>query len=131
MQISKLKLKKNVTKEMMATFYQTIADLKGKEEVKIFINDFLTKMEKAMLAKRLMTAAYLEQEKSYDFIKQNLKISSATIANVDKMMTKNSQGFTLALRKIEAEHWASDLAKKIAGFINNFISNKKFKLVRT
>ena len=116
MQLSKSKLNTTVKKQMFEIFYQTIADLKGPEEAKIFINDFLTKIESTALAKRLMIALYLEQGKSYDFIKRNLKVSSATIANVDKMMTKNSRGFALALRKIEAEQWASQTAKKIAKF---------------
>lgn len=116
MQLSKLRLNKTVEREMFSIFYQTMADLKGLSEAKTFVNDFLTKMERTALAKRLMTALYLEKGKSYEFIKKNLKVSSATIANVDKMMDKNGEGFSLALRKIEAEQWASQTAKKITSF---------------
>lgn len=116
MQISKLKLDKDIKRLMFDTFYQAFADLKGKNEAKIFINDFLTKIESTTLAKRLMIAFFLEKGKSYDYIKQNLKVSSATIANVDKMMTSGSDGFSLALRKIEADQWASKAAKRIARF---------------
>ena len=101
---------------MFNVFYQTIADLKGISEAKIFINGFLTKIESLSLAKRLMTALYLEQGKSYKFIKENLKVSSATIANVDKMMASGGGGFTLALKKIEVDQWASKTAKKISKF---------------
>ena len=120
MQLSKLKLNRNIEKEMFKIFYQTVADLKGSNEAKVFIHDFLTKMERTTLAKRLMIALYLEKGKSYDFIKKTLKVSSATIANVDKMMAKNSEGFALALRKIEAEQWASQTAKKIVRFFKKF-----------
>ena len=72
------------------------------------------------MAKRLAIAYHLEKNKSYDEIKNNLKVSSATIANIDKMMIKGKKGFALALGKIEADRWASELAKKI---------NKKLKKI--
>ena len=87
---------------------------KTTKEVKTFLDDFLTKIESTTLAKRLMIALFLEKGKSYEFIKNNLKVSSATIANVDKMMTTGSHGFSLALKKIEADEWASKTAKRIA-----------------
>ena len=54
-------------------------------------------------------------------IKETLKVSSATIANIDKMMTKNSDGFTLAFKKIEAEKWASQTVKKISQFVKSAV----------
>lgn len=118
MQISKNKLSKNITKQTFAVFYQTIADLDTSKETATFLKDFLTEMELITLAKRLMIALYLEKGYSYDLIKKNLKVSSATIANVDKMMKKGSNGFALALKKIDADEWASNLSTKISGFVS-------------
>ena len=120
MQISKKRLKKEVEKEAYQIFYQLFADLSNPKEVKIFLNDFLTKIEATSLVKRLMVALNLEEGKSYDYIKENLRVSSATIANVDKMMNKNSGGFVLAFRKIKAEQWAENLTKKISEFFEKF-----------
>jgi TrpR-related protein YerC/YecD len=120
MQLSKLKLNKNIEKQVFAVFYQTVADLDTSEEAATFLNDFLTKIELTTLAKRLMVAIYLEQGHSYESIKANLRVSSATIAHIDKMMVKHSQGFTLALKKIEAEQWADNLTQKITSFVSNF-----------
>jgi len=117
MQISKTKLNQQVEKQINEIFYQTMVDLKRKEDVKIFMRDFFTKTEHSVITKRLAIAMYLEKNRSYEQIKQALKVSSATIANVDKMMSKNSNGFVLALRRIEAEEWASKLAKKITDWL--------------
>jgi hypothetical protein len=46
---------------------------------------------------------------------QNLKVSSATIASVEKMMKK--EGFKLAIKDLEAEEWANQWAEKIQNFI--------------
>ena len=117
MQISKKRLNKQVEKQISKIFYQTIADLKRPKDVKIFIRDFFTKTEHSMMTKRLAVAMYLEKNRSYEQIKTALKVSSATIASVDKMMNKNSEGFVLALRRIEAEEWASKLTKKFTDWL--------------
>jgi len=122
MQLSKTKLETKIKKTMFDTFHQTLGDLRGKKEAEIFLNNFLTKMEKAKLAKRLMIAVYLEKNKSYDFIKKNLRVSSATIANVDKMMANNG-GFSLALERIEIEEWATRTARKINNFLKRLTNH--------
>lgn len=114
MQVSKTKLERKVKKEVFDDFYQVLADLRKKENAKIFCQNFLTKAEQTILAKRLAISYSLEKNKSYDEIKKKLRVSSATIANVDKMMSKGKKGFALALGKIEADRWASELAKKIS-----------------
>jgi len=119
MQISKDKLGKQVKKQVEEIFYQTLADLRRKEDAQIFVRDFLTKTEQIVLTKRLAIAMYLEKGRSYEEIKNALKVSSATIASVDKMMQQKSEGFILALKRIEAEEWAAQLVKKISRFFKN------------
>jgi uncharacterized protein YerC len=120
MQVSKDKLNSKVRKYVHDIFYQTISDIHSKENAKIFCRDFLTETELTVLTKRLAIAIYLEKNRSYDQIKDVLKVSSATIANVDKMMQKKSEGFVIALKRIQADEWASKLAKKIADFFEKF-----------
>lgn len=115
MQVSKNKLKAQVQKQITEIFCQAIADLRKPEEVKIFVRDFFTKTEQTAIVKRLAIAIYLQKSRSYEQIKQALKVSSATIANVDKMMNKKGEGFAMVLKKIEAEEWALNLAKKLSG----------------
>ncbi|MFC1711155.1 YerC/YecD family TrpR-related protein [Patescibacteria group bacterium] len=121
MQVSKSRLKKEVKKRIFNTFYQAVGDIKNSKEAQLFVSDFLTEMEKITLAKRLMVAYLLEKGKSYEFIKKEIRVSSATIASVDKMMGKKSRGFALVLKKIEADQWASNTAKKVSKFVENIV----------
>lgn len=120
MQVSKDKLNQRIKAQIFDILGQTIADLKTKESAKIFLRDFFTETEQTVIAKRLAVAMFLEKGRSYDQIKNTLKVSSATIASVDKMMSRQSEGFVLALRRIEAEEWATKIANKIVNWLKKF-----------
>ncbi len=79
------------------------------------MEDYLTKSEYESLSKRLAIAYWLKKGRSYSNIKQNLKVSSATIANVQSMMDK--PGFKLAIKNIEAEEWANVWSKRFQKLI--------------
>ena len=115
MRTSEKKLNPSLEREIYDTFAQTIADLRDSDETKIFLNDFLNETEYEAFAKRLAIAYWLKKGRSYSNIKENLKVSSATIATVQTMM--NLPGFKLALKKMEAEEWANQWAEKIKKFI--------------
>lgn len=114
MHVSKKKLHPRIKKEIKEIFDQLIADLKNRENVAIFLRDFLTPTEYQSLVKRLALVLYLEKRRSYDEIEKVLKVSSATIAKTQEMMYKKSEGFSVALQHIKAEQWAEDLAGKIS-----------------
>lgn len=116
MRISKQNINKNLEKEIFELFFQLIADLKTAEEARLVLEDVLEKTELSVLAKRLAVAYYLEKGRSYQNIKDNLCVSSATIASIDKK--SKSPGYQIALKKIEAEQWASQWADKINGLFN-------------
>lgn len=111
MRISKIKLNPHLKKQISHTFFQAITDLKKTEETETFFTDFLNNSELETFSKRLAIAYFLKRGRSYSNIKQNLKVSSATIAVVEKLL--DTEGFKLALKKIEAEEWASQWVKKI------------------
>ena len=96
-------------------FVQTIADLRDLQEVKTFLTDFFNETEYEAFIKRLAIAYWLKKKRSYTNIKENLKVSSATIASVQSVIEK--PGFKLALKKVEAEEWANVWAEKIKKFI--------------
>ncbi len=111
MRLSKKGINKNLEKEIFEMLYQLIADLKKPEEVKIFLEDALGKNGLVALAKRVAIAYYLNHKRSYSDIRENLKVSSATISAVDRL--RKSKGFSLAIQKIEADKWASLWSKRI------------------
>lgn len=113
MRVSQKSVNKNLEKEILQLFFQLISDLKNPEEVKTVLTDLLSKEEVTAIAKRLAIIYYLDKNRSYQNIKDNLKVSSATIATIDKL--RKSKGMILALKKIEADRWASQWAGKIEG----------------
>lgn len=117
MQVSKKKINPQLKNQIYQLLYQTLADIHSKREIKIFLSEILTDNELEMFAKRLGVAYYLDKSRTYSNIKNNLKLSSATISTVADQM-KKGKGFEIALKKIRAEEWANEWVKKIS---------KKFK----
>lgn len=111
MRVSQKHINKRLQKEILGLFYQLISDLKTPQEAQTFLDDILGRDELTVFAKRISIAHYLDRGRSYENIKNNLKVSSATIASIDKI--RNLEGYQLALKKVEAERWASEWAEKI------------------
>lgn len=112
MRVSEKRLDPETKKEIFGLLYQVIADLKSPKEAEVFLSDLLSDHELMALAKRLAAAYYLQRDYNYENIKDDLKLSSATIANIEKEI-KSSKGFKLALERIEAEKWAGEWNEKI------------------
>ena len=114
MQVSKKDINKKIEAKIFKSLYQVLADLKQRKDVEMFLEDTLSETEKTVLAKRLGIACYLNNNKSYERIRQDLRVSSATIANVQKWMESGGEGLQLALKTIEADEWAGQMANKIS-----------------
>lgn len=115
MRVSKNKVNTHLFQELFRTLHQAIADFKKPEEVEIFFKSFLSEAEHTTLAKRVAVAYWLDKKRSYENIKENLKVSSATIATIQDVSDKD--GVKLALQKIKAEEWANVWSEKIQKFI--------------
>ena len=115
MRTSNRKINKTLYNELKRVFIQLIADLKTPDEVDMFLKDFFTDVEYETFSKRIAIAYWLKKGRTYDNIKNNLKVSSATVSFIQTMMEK--EGFKLALQKIEAEEWATKWADRIQKFI--------------
>lgn len=115
MQQSKKKVNLHLEKELFRTLHQAITDLKTPQEAEEFLRAFLTRAEHAALAKRIAVAYWLDKGRGYNNIRDNLKVSSATIAGIQSQF-KNSAGIQIALQKIKAEEWANQWAEKIKRF---------------
>jgi uncharacterized protein YerC len=114
MRTSGQKLNQSLERQIIKTLAQTVADFHDPEEAANFIKDFFTQSELETFSKRLAVGYWLKKGRSYTNIKQNLKVSSATIAEVSNMMKR--EGFKLAIKMTEAEEWANVWAEKIKKF---------------
>lgn len=115
MRTSRQQVNQYLEKELLKTLYQTVADLRKPEEAEEFLNSFLSKAERLALAKRIAVAYWLDKGRGYSNIRENLKVSSATIADMQTRL-KNSKGIGMTLQKIKAEEWANQWAAKIKKF---------------
>lgn len=113
MQVSKKNVKKQIEVKIFKSLYQVLADLRKPNEIEKFLCDVLSETERTVLAKRLGIAWYLNKGKSYEEIRKVLKVSSATIATVQRSLEKGGEGLKLATKAIEADEWAGELAEKV------------------
>lgn len=120
MQVSKHGINKQIEKKIFKSLYQVLADIKQPQALERFFTGILSPTERMALAKRLAIAVYLNKGKSYDFIKNNLRVSSATIATVQGLMERRNDGLNLALSAIEADEWAGELTRKISATIKGW-----------
>lgn len=118
MQVSKKKINKNLENQFFKLLYQVIADIHHPKEAEIVLKDILQNTELKVTAKRLAIAYWLDKGRSYEDIKTNLAVSSATVSGIAEKMKKKS-GIEIALQKIRADEWADRWVKKI---------NKTFKI---
>ena len=112
MQISKKKISPKIKKQISNLLCQVITDIKNPSEAKFFLESFLGDNEQEVVTRRLAITYFLEKGKTYSWIKENLAVSSTTVAAVAKE-AKKGQGFKVALQKIYADEWADRWAKKI------------------
>lgn len=122
MRITKKRLSKNLETQTQKVFYQLIADLKDEDEADMVLKDFLSRPARLSLAKKLSIALLLDKKRSYQNIKDLLKVSSSTIAEVDGKL--GNPGIQLAIRKVKADEWADKWSKKISQALERILPRK-------
>jgi len=111
MQVSKQKVNPTLEKQLYRMWGQLIADIKFPAEADKISESIFSTTELLTIIKRLGVAYWLSKGRSYENIKKNLKVSSATIASIQQELKK--PGWKLALEKVMAEEWASKWEEKI------------------
>jgi uncharacterized protein YerC len=112
MQLSNNPLNKNIEKQLSEMMYGILAELRSPEDVKMVMNDVLTEGERVAILKRLGIAVYLDKGRNYEDVKNNIKVSSATIASVAENL--GNPGWQEMIRRIKAEEWAEAWTDKIS-----------------
>lgn len=101
-------------KEIKSTFFQTLEDLKTKENFELFFSDFLDQSELQKLYKRLAIAYWFKKGRDSENIKNNIGVTDKEIQLVASKI--NNSGYKLALKLMEAEEWANVWSQKIKDF---------------
>lgn len=91
-----------------------INDLRDPKEIETFLTDFFDEVELEKYIKRISVAYWLKKGRDHENIKRNLLATPKEITDAQESLKK--AGINLALKKIEAEEWATVWAEKIRKF---------------
>lgn len=119
MQVSARKINSTLEKQINQMLIQTLCEIDDPLQMGEVLADLLTETERVAMMKRLGIAIYLDKGRSYENIKNNLGVSSATIATVAEN-TGNS-GFGEIVKRIKAEEWAESMTNKITKGIRRIL----------
>jgi len=117
-QVSKRPIHKDVEKRIFEVFKETIASLRNHEEIEDFLEDFLSPVEKIMLAKRLSIAVLLAKGYRYPTIANILRVTPPTIASVSISLKYSGKGYKKAVEKILANERLSEFWQKVEDMLS-------------
>lgn len=98
--ISKRKVKTEIFNQILDFLFVSLAEIDHKDEMIKFLNSFLTKTERLMLAKRLAIAYLLKENVSEQKISEVLSVGRPTIDRMRLLLGSESEGFEIALKKL-------------------------------
>lgn len=88
--------------QSMDRLFESILNLKTKEECRAYLEDLCTVKELQDMAQRLDTAVLLSRGYSYKKIMEQVEVSTATIGRVSKCLNYGTGGYQTAIEKLEA-----------------------------
>lgn len=89
--------------ESMDRLFDTILNLKTREDCYAYFEDLCTIKELQDMAQRLDVAVLLEQGYSYQKITENVETSTATIGRVSKCLNYGTGGYKKAIAGLKSE----------------------------
>ena len=86
--------------QMIGEFYDVIASLNNREEVRLFFKDLLTPDEISTLMRRIEVAALLMAGFTYEKIAQILGVGRGKVTNVQKSLTRSGDGYKIIIKRL-------------------------------
>ena len=91
---------KNKRIQMIGEFYDTIAHLKDRKEVRLFFKSLLSADEIATLMRRVEIAVLLSAKFTYDEIARLMGVGKSKITNVQKNLLQDDSGYKLIVKRL-------------------------------
>ena len=123
-QVSKYPVHKDVEKRMFEIFRSSISSLHDGSDIDDFLEDFLSPVEKIMLAKRLSIAVLLAKGYSYQSIRKVLRVTPSTIAQVSLSLKYAGKGYKKMVEKILMDGKIDSFWQKIEDILVNIPPSK-------
>lgn len=123
-QVSRYPIHKDVEKRIFEIFKSVISNLRSSEDIEDFLEDFLSPVEKIMLAKRLSIAVLLAKGYTYPSIVKILRVTPATIASVSTSLKYSGKGYKKMVEKILQNEKIDTFWEKIEDFLAHIPPSK-------
>ena len=125
-QVSKRILPKVIEERLFENLWETFASINNTNQVKLFLQDFLSPTEKVMFAKRIAIAILLK--KNYDFrsISSLLKVSTTTVNNIYKLLNLKSKSYNLLIEKYNKRKITKELFQELERYFYRLNPGKHF-----
>lgn len=91
--------------------------MRSEEDIKSFLEEFLTPVERIMLAKRVSIAVLLGKGHTYPVIAELLRVTPSTISSVSLSMKYKGSGYKKVVKKILKDERMDDFWEKIDEFL--------------
>lgn len=125
MQTSAKQVAQDTTNQIEQQFFTVLSQQSTPEQMKTFLDAFLSETEQTVLCKRFAILKLLSEGKSYTVIEESLKVSSATISSVSKLLQDTA--IQALLKDMEAEEWADNMSSKFFNKLPGFLKKKEPK----
>lgn len=109
---------------MFEVFKNTIARLSSSEDIEDFLEDFLSPVEKIMLAKRLSVAVLLGKGYTYPAISRILRVTPSTIATVSLSLKYAGRGYKKMVERILLDEKIASFWEKVEDLLSNVPPSK-------
>lgn len=118
--VSKRKINKDLERDLEEQLSFIVISLTNKEEVNIFLDEFLTGEEKLMLGKRLILYMLLYKGLTNTQINNALSISHETTRWYREIFEKKPETFKKTLERLIKREKSQELWKKIENILEPF-----------
>lgn len=119
--VSKRKINKDLEKDLEEQLSFIVASLTSREEINIFLDEFLTPEEKLMLGKRLILYMLLYKGLTNTQINNILSVSHETTRWYREMFEKKPDIFRKTLERLIKREKTQELWKKIENILEPFV----------
>ncbi len=89
--------------QMIGEFYDTIAHLKDRNEVRLFFKSLLSADEIANLMRRIEVAVLLSADMTYDEISKLIGVGKSKVTAVRKNLLQDDSGYKIIVKRLIAD----------------------------
>ena len=117
--ISRLKLNKQIEKELVEALTFTFTNLTKADDMQKFLTSLFSPTEELMLAKRFAIVVLLKEGFSQIEISRTLHVTRETVSRIALLQEIKGDGFNIALQKLDAQKKVQELKEvliKLAGY---------------